>query len=104
MTGFDVKDSTRELSEQFCFIFLKDEHDDPRVSKRMETLSRLYQDRGLPVIEAPLEEHENIFQTIFSSLALADWTAYYTAEIYGVESEQVPMVEEFKKLIALDEK
>jgi len=30
---------------------------------------------------------------------LADWAAYYTAEGYGVESEAVPMVEEFKKLI-----
>ena len=37
---------------------------------------------------------------IFSSLLLADWTAYYTALAYGLEPEQVPMVEEFKKLIS----
>jgi hypothetical protein len=36
---------------------------------------------------------------IFSSLILADWAAYYLALKYNVEPEQVPMVEEFKKLI-----
>jgi len=41
----------------------------------------------------------DIFYKIFSSLILADWTAYYIAEGYGLESEQVPMVEEFKKLM-----
>ena len=34
------------------------------------------------------------------ALSLADWTAYHTAKFYGVDPEEVPMVEEFKKLIA----
>lgn len=100
MTGLDVAESTHRLSEGFYFILLKDGTDDPRIYQRMEILNRLYQDRGLLVIEVPLEAHINIFQKIFSSLVLADWTAYYTAETYGVEAEQVPMVEEFKQLMA----
>ncbi len=99
MTGFDVKTKTRKLSDKFCFIFLEDADDDERIQKRMRVLKKLYDDRGLPVITLHLEG-KNIFEKIFLSTTLADWTAYYTAENYGVDPEQVPMVEEFKKLVA----
>lgn len=99
MTGFDVGDATRDLSDAFFFIFLKDSADDPRILKRMEITERLYGDRGLKVGVAEMRGVD-VFERIFSSLLVADWTAYYTAEAYGLESELVPMVEEFKKLIA----
>ncbi len=98
MTGFDVKRSTKGLAEHFLFIFLSDPDDDPRIKKRMRVLEQLYQDRWLAVKRIELKG-ESLFHKIFSSLLLADWAALYTAENYGVESEQVPMVEEFKKLI-----
>jgi glucose/mannose-6-phosphate isomerase len=99
MTGFDVKDASRELSERVAFIFLRDESDDPRIIKRMESLEGLYKDRGLPVQVLEMSGG-SVFEKIFSSLLLADWVAYYTARQYGLEAEQVPMVEEFKRLIA----
>ena len=98
MTGFDVKDGTRELSEKIHFIFLKDGDDHPRIKKRMEVLEKLYRDRGLPVLALELGGTTRSHK-IFSSLILADWTAYHLALKYNVEPEQVPMVEEFKKLI-----
>lgn len=98
MTGFDVKEKTHDLSERFCFIFLHDKTDHPKIQKRMEVTKKLYQQRDLPVIDMNLEG-ENIFHKIFSSLMLADFTAYFTANLYDAESEAVPMVEEFKKLI-----
>jgi glucose/mannose-6-phosphate isomerase len=98
MTGFDVGDSSKHLSEKFHFIFLRDSNDHPRIQKRFDVLERLYRNRGLPVEVIKLAE-EDVWLKIFSSLVLADWTAVYTAEQYGLESEQVPMVEEFKKLI-----
>lgn len=99
MTGFDVKPATKSLSEKFFFIFLKDKLDHPSVTKRMEIMKKLYEDRGLPVEVMELSG-ESVLHGIFSSLLIADWFALHTAENYGVESEQVPMVEEFKKLIA----
>lgn len=99
MTGFDVKDKSRALSEKFRFIFLDDSEDHPKIQKRMSILKRLYEDRGLKIEIVELND-ENIFLKIFSSLVLADWTAYYTALEYNLEPAQVPMVEEFKKLIA----
>jgi len=110
MTGFDTKDSTKELGNKFYFIILKDMGDDPKILKRMKTLKKLYEDRNLQTETIELKparnashndagEEKNIWHKIFSSLVLADWTAYYTALEYGLEPEQVPMVEEFKKLI-----
>ncbi len=99
MTGFDIKDTTKELSSKFYFIILKDTEDNPKISKRMEILKKLYEGRNLQVETKELNA-ENIWHKIFSSLVLADWVAYYTALEYGLEPEQVPMVEEFKKLIS----
>ena len=99
MTGFDVKESSRHLSEKFHFIFIKSSYDHPRILKRIEILEKLYKARGLEVTFVPMEG-ESLYYKIFNSLILADWTALYTAELYGLESEQVPMVEEFKSLIA----
>ncbi|MFA6353333.1 MAG: SIS domain-containing protein [Candidatus Paceibacterota bacterium] len=99
MTSFDVKDSTKELINKFYFIFLKDTEDSPKILKRMEVTEKLYKDRGLQV-EVVSVQGENFWQKMFSVLVLGDWVAYYLAIQYGLEPEQVPMVEEFKKLIS----
>lgn len=98
MTGFDIQKSTKSLSQNFLAIILKDDQDDPRIQKRMEMTAELYKNRSLPVEVLRLEGKNQLLK-IFSSLVLADWTAYYTAQEYGVEAEQVPMVEEFKGLL-----
>ncbi len=98
MTGFDVVDSTRSLSEKFSFLFLKDSDDHPRIQKRMGILQGLFDERGLPVRILELREGSRLSK-VFSSLLLGDWVSYHLAEYYGVEPEQVPMVEEFKKLM-----
>lgn len=98
MTGFDVADSTRDLSKNFYFIFLKDAADHPQLLKRMNVTERLYRERGLPV-EVAVLNGKTVWHKIFSSLVLADWATYYTAQEYGLEATEVPMVEEFKRLI-----
>lgn len=99
MTGFDAVESTRALSQPFHFLVFKDPDDHPRIQKRMDILEKLYRDRSLSVTMLSLSG-SSMFNKIFSSLLLGDWFAYYSAELYGVESEQVPMVEEFKRLMA----
>jgi glucose/mannose-6-phosphate isomerase len=98
MTSFDVADSTKSLSNNFFFLILKDKEDHPQIQKRMSVLEKLYKKRNLRV-EIKDIEGESSWQKVFASLVLADFVAYYTAMEYGLESEQVPMVEEFKKLI-----
>ncbi|MBI4119639.1 MAG: bifunctional phosphoglucose/phosphomannose isomerase [Parcubacteria group bacterium] len=99
MAGFDVITSTRGLSKNVHFIFLHDAEDSSKMQKRMKITAQLYRDKKLPVEIVDLRG-KNIFHKIFSSLVLADWIAYFTAEQYGTEPEEIPMVEEFKKLIA----
>ncbi|MDP2704359.1 MAG: bifunctional phosphoglucose/phosphomannose isomerase [bacterium] len=96
MTGFDAQKESKNLAKNFSFIFLKDASDHPGVEKRMEILEKLYKARKLPVRIVELKGKSEL-EKIFSSLILADWAAYYTAALYGLESEEVPMVEEFKK-------
>jgi glucose/mannose-6-phosphate isomerase len=98
MTGFDVRESTKNLSQNFIFLLLFDEEDHSKIKKRMTILKNLYEERNLKVEVLKLEG-QNKFHKIFSSLILADWTSYYLAKEYGVEPEEVPMVEEFKKLM-----
>jgi len=98
MTGLDVSDTTRHLSEKFYFIILRDPEDYPHIQKRMEVLENVYKDRKLKV-EVITMEGDAAFYKIFTSLLMADWTALGIAEHYGLEAEQVPMVEEFKQMI-----
>ena len=96
MTGLDVVPSTRSLSKNLHFVFLEDPADNPRNQLRMKVTRDLYRTRGINVIEVPLQG-ESIFLKIFSSLVLADWTAFHLAMHYGVEAEKVPMVEDLKR-------
>ena len=98
MTGFDAVRSTRALSAKFHFLFLTDLEDDPRIQKRMDVCRDLYIQRDLPVTEIPLKGNMR-WERIFRSLLVADWFSYHTGMAYGVETEQVPMVEEFKKVL-----
>lgn len=99
MTGFDVTDESKHLSAPFHFVLLEDDEDHPKVQKRMDVVTSLYQDRGLPVTRLKLSGSTRL-EKLFQSLLIADWTAVHTAALYGLESEQVPMVEEFKRMIA----
>ncbi len=99
MTGFDCIDTTRILSERMFFVFLEDESDHPKVQKRMAITKELYAARKIKVASIAMTGG-NVFEKIFSCTLIADWAALYTAKLYGVEADQVPMVEEFKKRIA----
>lgn len=98
MTGFDVAKTTTQLSNNFTFLFLTDSSDHPKNQKRMKIVEKLYKKRGLQTITLPLKGKTR-FERMFTSLLLADWTAVHLAAVYGLESEQVPMVEEFKQLV-----
>jgi len=98
MTGFDAKGKTTPLSRPFHFVFLKDGADDRRIIKRMNVMEKLFRDRGFKT-EIVLMQGKNEIHKIFNALNLADWTAFHSAKLYGVDPEQVPMVEEFKKMI-----
>lgn len=99
MNGFDVADSTRNLCDKFHFLFLSDTTDNPRIQKRMQVLEKQLQEREFQVQLISLGEGSMLLK-IFSSLLLADWTAFHLAKLYHRDPEHVPMIEEFKRLLA----
>ncbi len=98
MTGFDLSEANRHLASPFCVILIKDSEDVAEINKRMLVLEKLYKDRGIGIEIVELSG-KNKLDKVFSSLILADWTALNLGELYGNDTENVPMVEEFKKLM-----
>ncbi|KKT29215.1 hypothetical protein A3G55_02610 [Candidatus Giovannonibacteria bacterium RIFCSPLOWO2_12_FULL_44_25] len=86
------------LFPQFHFIFLEDKADDPRIIKRMKITKKLFEARRLEVRDVKLEG-KGVLHKIFQNLLIVDWTAFYLAQSYGHDPEQVLMVEELKKMI-----
>lgn len=96
--GFDIKESAKDLSSVFVCVLLKDADDHPRIAKRMEIVAQLYKKRGIETYEIDLSGSNRLFK-MFSSIVLADWVSFYIAKSYGIDPEQVPVIEEFKKLM-----
>ncbi len=100
MTGFDATLQTKKLCDIFHFVLLRDESDHPQIQKRMDVVKKLYQDRGMKVSEVALENIPKTFEKIFRAIMVLDWASFYVGASLGVETEQVPMVEEFKRMIS----
>ena len=83
---------------EFFFVMLDDADDHPQNRKRFEIMKNLMEKRGMGV-EIVEILGKNIFEKVFSSLCLGDWTSYYLALEYGIDPTPVDMVEEFKVLI-----
>ena len=84
---------------KFFSIMLKDPSDYEGNKKRYEATLKMLAKSD---IESEIIEMEgsSVFEKIFLSIALADWTSYYLALEYDQDPTPVDMVEEFKKIIA----
>jgi len=98
MVGFDREGESRKLSDSFYFIFIKDGKDHKRNLLRMDILKDIYEEKGLKVEVFELTG-KNIWEKIFASLTLADWAAYYTAEIYKLQAQETAIITRFKGII-----
>lgn len=98
MTGWDAVEKSKTISQNFAFIFLRDKEDRQRIIKRMDITEKLLKEKEFETVNVEIAG-SSAWHKIFSSLLTADWTAYYLALHYGAEPEQVPMVEEFKKMM-----
>jgi glucose/mannose-6-phosphate isomerase len=98
MVGFDGEKKTEELLKNFYFIFLEDKTDHPRIMLRMEILKEILKKKGFSMETLKLEG-ENVWEKIFFSLLIADWAAYYTAQIYGLKAKETVIIDNFKNTI-----
>src|SRR3990167_9637686 len=91
MAGFHVNDVSKLLSQNFHFVFLRDETDSPKILKRMEITTTLFQSQNLKVEIIELTGN-NVFTKIFSSLQLADWVSYHIAKEYGIDPADISTI------------
>lgn len=98
MVGFDREGDSRKLSDSFYFIFLKDKNDHKRNILRMDITKEILEEKGLTVEYLELAG-DSAWEKMFSSLLLADWAAYYTAQIYKLEAQETAIITRFKNII-----
>lgn len=82
----------------FSALFLRDPADHPRIGKRFGITADLLREKGVKVEIIDLEG-ETVFEKMFSSVMLGDFTSYYLAITYGQDPTPVDMVEKLKKLL-----
>lgn len=92
MIGYGIA----KLAQKFQFIFLRDDQDNTRIVRRMDLLEEEFKKQG-HLIENVFMHGKSEFEKIFSSIVLAWWAAYYIAQSYGQDSEEVNFQEDFKK-------
>ncbi len=85
---------------RFSALFLRDPDDHPRIVKRFAITAELLREKGIAV-EIIDMEGETVFEKMFSSVMLGDFTSYYLALEYGQDPTPVDMVEKLKKLLTL---
>ncbi len=98
LCGFDIVDATRANSANMHVIMLHDASDHPRIQKRMQAASEVFEEKGMPVEHVQLEGAG--LQKALRAVTIADWLALSLAAHYGVPDEDVPVVEDFKRRIA----
>lgn len=84
------------LGDRYFAIMLKDPADDSRNHKRYDVTAGIVKGVGTESVILELDGG-TVFEKLFNSIYIADFTAYYLAEKNGVDPTPVAMVEEFKR-------
>jgi glucose/mannose-6-phosphate isomerase len=92
MVGFTLPQA------KFTVVMLRDSDDHPKNKKRFEVTAGLLREKGVSVeiVEMP---GETVFEKMFGSILIADFTSYYLALEYGQDPTPVNMVEQLKKML-----
>lgn len=88
-----------ELARKLAPIFLHDDGDDPRVTRRLEITRRIVGLHSAPTSVAS-SKGTTALARMFSLVHLGDWTSYYLAVLNGDDPMPVPVIEDFKMELA----
>src|SRR3989338_4591664 len=93
MVGFSSQIFENKLNHKFAFVFLNDPDDEPRIQKRMAATKKVFEDRGFTTLNVDLVG-PSLWHKSFAGILTAMWTSYFFAEYYGVDPEDISMIEE----------
>lgn len=96
IVGFEVPPA---LLKQMVVVILCDEHDHPRVKKRIEISRRMIEDRVAAVLEINAQG-ESFLARLYSLAYAGDWVSYYLALAYGLDPTPVTAIDYLKGELA----
>lgn len=99
MVGLSTNNKKQITNNNFHFIILRDNDDNPKILKRMEITADLIKENGGDVEIIGMQGATKI-EKIFNSLLLGDWASYYLALAYMQDPVPVEIVEKFKKQLS----
>lgn len=97
MAGFTKNANAPRVSYKALMIASDLDHE--RVKDRMRVTGEMLSEFGIPTCTTALSGVSPL-ERASRSLVVADWVAYYLAELYGMNPDDNPTVTEFKKRIA----
>ncbi len=77
-------------------VVLTDPEDDERVRRRLATFSRISREKDMESIPLALSG-AHVWERMFRSILLANWTAYHLARVRGMDPSPTPLIEEWKR-------
>jgi bifunctional phosphoglucose/phosphomannose isomerase len=83
-------------ASRFACITLTDPEDDPRVRQRLALFSRTCREKEIPIVPLSLSG-ANVWERMFRSVVLANWTAYHLARARDVNPLATPLIEAWKR-------
>lgn len=93
--GYQLNSS---LTNDFHFIFLRDENDDQRIIKHMDATVMILKEKNLSVSIIEMNRGD-LARNIVESLILVDWTSYHLAKEKGVDPEAIPTIDKLKEVL-----
>jgi glucose/mannose-6-phosphate isomerase len=85
------------MADRFHIILLEDSEDLEQIQDRMRITREVLEEKGLSFSDVKLSGNSRE-EKVFNSIILADWVALTLANSRDIDPEQVPIIEEFKKL------
>ncbi len=101
MTGFYMGEKTKKLANTFAFILIEDPEDSPEIKNRFRAFKEFIAAKKFIVLYEK-SKGNTFLERFVRSINIVNWASYALAEASGADPENVPWVEEFKKLARED--
>jgi len=85
-----------KLNGPYYVVLIKDEHDHPRILKRMQITRDFISKSGCESTEIVLKG-DNAVARVMSAVLIGDLTSYYLSQAYGTDPLDIAVIESLKK-------
>ncbi|UCG60445.1 MAG: bifunctional phosphoglucose/phosphomannose isomerase [Candidatus Zixiibacteriota bacterium] len=92
-------ETVQKHQDQLIVIQLRDRDDHPQITKRMNIVKGLIEDRGIKVVDVESQGDSSLTR-MFSLIQLGDFVSYYLAVLNEVDPTPVKVIETLKGMLS----